>query len=147
MKIAIINGPNLNLLGNRETNIYGDQSFDEFFLELQELFAGHELKYFQSNVEGELVNTIQRHGFYKESDAIVLNAGGYSHTSVAIADAVKATACPVISVHISNIYAREKERHIDLLAGYSTGQIVGLGLVGYRLAIEYALSQNAKGLI
>lgn len=135
-KIGIINGPNLNLLGKREPDIYGDKSFEDFFSELKTQFEGKvELYYFQSNIEGELINKIQEWGF--DLDGIILNAGGYSHTSIAIADAVKAIKTPVIGVHISNIYNREIARHNDLLLGACLGNISGLGLEGYKLALGY----------
>jgi len=137
VRIAIVNGPNLNLLGTREPSVYGSRSYDDYFQELKGLFDVHELIYFQSNVEGELINFLQDF----QGDGIVLNAGGYSHTSVAIADCIKAIATPVISVHISNIYAREAVRHHDLLAAYSLGQICGLGLMGYELGIRCLLNQ------
>lgn len=138
MRIAIINGPNLNLLGKRETDIYGNRSFDAYFKELQQLFPGHELTYFQSNVEGELVNELQRVGF--DYEGIVLNPGAYTHTSVAIGDAVAAIKAPVIEVHISNVHAREEFRKLSHISAKARGTIAGLGLKGYQLAIE-ALTQ------
>ena len=135
VRIAIVNGPNLNLLGTREPSVYGNRSFEDYLQELREAFSGVELVYFQSNIEGELIDFLQQFS----GEGIVLNAGGYSHTSVAIADCVKAISVPVISVHISNIYAREEIRHHDLLAAYSLGQISGLGLVGYELAVRRLL--------
>ncbi len=135
MKIAIINGPNLNLLGKREPGIYGSQSFEEFFEQLKELFVGVELSYFQSNVEGELINELHRIGF--EADGVVMNPGGYTHTSVAIADAVAAITAPVIEVHISNIYAREEFRKQSIVSSKCKGSISGLGLKSYELAIKY----------
>src|SRR6476659_4808935 len=111
MKIAIINGPNLNLLGKRETDIYGNQSFDSYLLELQSKYPGVELSYYQSNVEGELINEIQKFGF--AYDGIILNPGGYTHTSVALGDAIAAIKCPVVEVHISNIHAREDFRRLS----------------------------------
>jgi len=137
MKITIINGANLNLLGERETEIYGNISFEEYFEELKQRFPDVQLAYFQSNIEGEIVNFIQQAG--KDSDGISINAGGYSHTSVVIADAVKASKKNCIEVHISNIFAREKERHISLMSKYVSGSIIGLGLDGYRLAIEHLI--------
>ena len=134
MKIIIINGPNLNLLGKREKSIYGEKSFEEYFIELKKKYASIEMEYFQSNVEGELINKIHEVGF--TYNAIVLNAGGYTHTSVAIADAIAAIKIPVVEVHISNIYAREEYRHISLTAGKCKGLISGFGLDSYRLAIE-----------
>ncbi|MFM9944728.1 MAG: type II 3-dehydroquinate dehydratase [Bacteroidia bacterium] len=139
-KIGIINGPNLNLLGKREPEIYGDKSFEEFFDELKSQFKEKtELVYFQSNIEGELINKIQEWGF--ELDGILLNAGGYSHTSIAIADAVKSIKTPVIGIHISNIYNRETPRHSDLLLGACKGNISGLGLGGYELGVRYLLEK------
>ena len=132
VRIAIVNGPNLNLLGTRELSVYGNRSFEDYLLELRAAFPELELVYFQSNIEGELIDFLQQFS----GEGIVLNAGGYSHTSVAIADCVKAISVPVISVHISNIYAREEIRHHDLLAAYSLGQISGLGLMGYELAVR-----------
>jgi len=135
VRIAIVNGPNLNLLGTREPSVYGHRSFEDYLQELRESFSEVELVYFQSNIEGELIDFLQQFS----GEGIVLNAGGYSHTSVAIADCVKAISVPVISVHISNIYAREEVRHHDLLAAYSLGQISGLGLTGYELAVRRLL--------
>src|SRR6185436_6677308 len=134
MKILIINGPNLNLLGKREKDIYGEQSFDTFFNELKELFPVTELEYYQSNVEGEIINKLHEEGF--SVDGIILNAGGYTHTSVAIADAVSAIKTPVIEVHISNIHAREEYRHQSLIAKNCKGVITGFGMDSYRLAVE-----------
>lgn len=135
MKIAIINGPNLNLLGKRETNIYGNQSFDTYLEELKSKFPGISFHYFQSNVEGELINEIQRLGF--DYDGIVLNPGGYTHTSVALGDAIAAIKTPVIEVHISNVHAREEFRKLSHVSGKSVGSIFGLGLKGYELAIKW----------
>lgn len=134
LKIAIINGPNLNLLGTREKNIYGDQSFDAFLEELKKHFPSVELSYFQSNVEGELINQLHAVGF--SHDGIILNAGAYTHTSVAIADAVAAINTPVVEVHISNIFAREDYRHVSYLGKHCKGSISGFGLKGYAMAIE-----------
>lgn len=139
MKIAIINGPNLNLLGKREPGIYGSDSFETFFEQLKKKRNGVELSYYQSNVEGELINELHRVGF--EVDGIVLNPGGYTHTSVAIADAVAAITAPVIEVHISNIYAREEFRKKSLVSTKCKGCISGLGLKGYELAIKYFVEQ------
>ena len=141
MKIAIINGPNLNLLGKRETEIYGNQSFDTYFTELQIKFPQAALTYFQSNVEGELINEIQRIGF--DHDGIILNPGGYTHTSVALGDAIAAIKTPVIEVHISNVHAREEFRRLSHVSGKSVGSIVGLGLKGYELAIQYFINQTS----
>lgn len=138
MKIAIINGPNLNLLGRREPGIYGNQSFDDFFEELKASYPQVSFNYYQSNVEGELINELQRVGF--DFDGIVLNPGGYTHTSVAIGDAIAAIKTPVIEVHISNVHAREEFRKISHVSGKSAGSIIGLGLKGYILAVEYFLS-------
>lgn len=135
LKIAIINGPNLNLLGEREPDIYGNNSFEDYFQKLNNLFSDVELTYYQSNVEGELVNYIQQ--ARNTVDAMVLNAAAYTHTSVAIADAVAAIKTPVIEVHISNIFAREEYRHHSLTAPHCVGSITGLGLKGYELAIQF----------
>lgn len=139
MKIAIINGPNLNLLGKRETDIYGNMSFEQFLTILKKKYANIEISYFQSNVEGELVNELQRVGF--DHDGIVLNPGGYTHTSVAIGDAIAAVKAPVVEVHISNVHAREDFRKLSHVSGKAAGSIFGLGLKGYELAIEYLLSR------
>lgn len=141
MQITIINGPNLNLLGKRETDIYGNESFESFLPKLQELFPVIKLEYFQSNIEGELINAIQQHGF--TAHGIVLNPGGYSHTSVAIGDAVAAVPAKVIEVHISNIFAREEFRKFSHISAESAGVISGLGLKGYELAIKYLLDLAA----
>lgn len=139
MKIAIINGPNLNLLGKRETDIYGNQSFDSYLLELQSKYPGVELNYYQSNVEGELINEIQKVGF--AYDGIILNPGGYTHTSVALGDAIAAIKCPVIEVHISNVHAREDFRKLSHVSGKSVGSIFGLGLKGYELALQWFVNR------
>ncbi|HET6996581.1 MAG TPA: type II 3-dehydroquinate dehydratase [Chitinophagaceae bacterium] len=142
-KIAIINGPNLNLLGKRETDIYGDLSFDKFFKQLQDKYPKVKLSFHQSNIEGELVDAIQKVGF--DHDGIVLNPGGYTHTSVAIGDAIAAVPAPVVEVHISNVHAREDFRKFSHVSGKATGSIFGLGLKGYELAIEYLVSaKNEK---
>ena len=140
MKIAIINGPNLNLLGKRETDIYGNKPFDVFLNELQHKYPHIHLYYFQSNVEGELINELQKIGF--GYDGIILNPGGYTHTSVAIGDAIAAIKTPVIEVHISNVHAREDFRKLSHVSGKSAGSIIGLGMKGYVLAVEYLISQN-----
>ena len=140
MNIAIINGPNLNLLGKREPDIYGNMSFEKFFEELQSQFDSVIFHYYQSNVEGELINEIQRVGF--EYDGIVLNPGGYTHTSVALGDAIAAIKTPVIEVHISNVHAREEFRKISHVSAKCKGTISGLGLKGYELAVRW-LSDNA----
>lgn len=132
MKIVVVNGPNLNLLGSREPQIYGHRGWDEFFTTLEQEFPD-EISYFQSNVEGELINFIQQFN----GDGIVLNAGGYTHTSVAIRDCISAISVPVIEVHISNVAARESFRHESLLTPVCKGLIMGLGLDGYRLAINF----------
>jgi len=134
MKIQIINGPNLNLLGKREKEIYGDVDFDEFLKLLKEHFEDIDLEYYQSNVEGEIINKIQEVGF--DFDGIILNAGGYTHTSVAIADAIAAVISPVVEVHISNVFAREEFRHTTIIGPVCKGSISGFGLDSYRLAIE-----------
>lgn len=139
MKIAIINGPNLNLLGKREPGIYGSTSFEEFLAALKKKYATIDISYFQSNVEGELVNELQRVGF--DYDGIVLNAGAYTHTSIAIGDAVAAIKTPVIEVHISNVHAREDFRKFSYLSAKVVGSIVGLGLKGYDLAIDWLASR------
>mgnify|MGYP001497402981 FL=1 len=133
-KIIVINGPNLNLLGKREPETYGDKSFDSYFKELEVEFPFLELTSFQSNVEGEIINKIQETGF--SLDGIVLNAGGYTHTSVAIADAIAAIKTPVIEVHISNVYSREEYRHQSLMAKNCKGVIAGFGLDSYKMAIN-----------
>lgn len=135
MKIAIINGPNLNLLGKREVDIYGGESFGDYLEKLQGKYAHIQISFFQSNVEGELINEIQRVGF--SYDGIILNPGGYTHTSVAIGDAVAAITTPVIEVHISNIFGREDFRKLSHVSGKAKGIISGLGLTGYELALEW----------
>lgn len=134
MNILILNGPNLNLLGKREPGIYGNQSFELLFDKLKSQYPALSLHYFQSNIEGELINKIHEVGF--SFDGIVFNAGGYTHTSVALRDAISAVPTPVIEVHISNIHARESFRHTSMIAPVCKGSIVGLGLYGYKLAIE-----------
>lgn len=134
MKLIIINGPNLNLLGVREPSVYGNQSFAAYLETLKKKFPAAQIDYFQSNVEGEIINKLHEVGF--TLDGVILNAGGYTHTSVAIADAISAIKTPVIEVHISNIYAREEFRHTSLIAGKCKGSISGFGLDSYRLAIE-----------
>lgn len=140
MKIAIINGPNLNLLGKRETDIYGNMNFDEYFASLQKLFPQVQLTYFQSNIEGELIDEIQKVGF--SYDGIVLNPGGYTHTSVALGDAIAAVKTPVVEVHISNVHAREEFRKLSHVSGKSAGSIIGLGLKGYELAIQWLIGKS-----
>lgn len=140
MKIQIINGPNLNLLGRRETSIYGNQSFEDFFIQLRERFSGAELHYYQSNVEGELVNKLHETGF--DFTGIVLNAGAYTHTSIAIHDAIAGIKTPVIEVHISNVYGREEYRHKSLITSKCVGLLTGFGLEGYAMAISYLLERK-----
>ena len=137
MTIVIINGPNLNLLGKREPGIYGSQSFEDYFKTLQQQYPQVSFQYYQSNVEGELINELQRVGF--EADGIILNPGGYTHTSVAIGDAIAAIKTPVVEVHISNVHAREDFRKLSHVSGKSAGSIIGLGLKGYELAVQYFL--------
>lgn len=134
MKIQIINGPNLNLLGLREPTIYGNEGFDIYISQLREMYSIVEISYYQSNVEGELINKLHEVGF--TYDGIIINAGGYTHTSVAIADAIVAIKTPVIEVHVSNIYAREEYRHVSLTGKNCKGVLTGFGLDGYRLALE-----------
>ena len=134
MKIQIINGPNLNLLGVREKSIYGNSSFDTYLKELRKRYPAIEIEYYQSNVEGELINKLHEIGF--SFDGVVLNAGAYTHTSVAIADAIAAINTPVIEVHVSNVYKREEFRHHSMLAASCRGVIAGFGLDSYRLGIE-----------
>ena len=137
MKIIIINGPNLNLLGRREPEIYGAHSFDDYFKELQNKFSDVDLSYFQSNIEGEIIDKLHEVGF--SYDGVILNAAAYTHTSVGIGDAVKAIETPVVEVHISNVHAREEFRHYSYIAANAKGVIVGFGLKSYDLAIESLL--------
>ena len=139
MKIAIINGPNLNLLGKRETDVYGSKSFEQYLGELRSLFPSVTFDYFQSNIEGELVDRLQELGY--SCDGIVLNPAAYTHTSVAIGDAVAAIKAPVVEVHISNVHAREEFRKLSHVSGKSAGSIIGLGLKGYELALQYLLNK------
>jgi len=139
MKIQIINGPNLNLLGTREPGIYGSRTFEQYFIELKAKYTDIELDYFQSNVEGELINKLHEVGF--DFDGIILNGGGYTHTSVAIADAIASIKTAVIEVHVSNIYAREEFRHVSLTGKNCKGVLTGFGLDGYRMAIESFLAE------
>jgi len=134
MKLQIINGPNLNLLGKREKNIYGDQSFDDYFKKLKIKFSNLELHYFQSNIEGELIEKIHEVGF--DFDGIIINAAAYTHTSVGIGDAIRSISSPTIEVHISNTYSREDFRHKSYLSAHVSGVIIGFGLKSYDLAIE-----------
>lgn len=135
MKIAIINGPNLNLLGTREPTVYGSQTFEQYFETLKQQFYAVEFNYYQSNVEGELINELQRVGF--TYNGIIINPGGYTHTSVAIGDAIASITTPVIEVHISNVHAREDFRKISHVSAKAKGTICGLGLKGYALAVQY----------
>jgi 3-dehydroquinate dehydratase-2 len=134
MKLLIINGPNLNLLGSRETDVYGSQPFERYLKKLRKHYHEIAIEYFQSNVEGEIINALQKAGFLY--DGIIINAGGYTHTSVAIADAVKAIKTPVVEVHISNTFAREPFRHTSFLGAVVKGSIIGFGMESYRLAVE-----------
>ena len=136
-KIAVINGPNLNLLGVREKSIYGDTSFDSYFAGLKSRFENVELTYFQSNCEGSIIDEIHRVGF--DVDGIVLNAGAYTHYSIAIADAIRAVKAPVVEVHISNVHRREEYRHVSMIAPACRGVIAGFGLKSYDLAVEALL--------
>ncbi|MFO8129305.1 MAG: type II 3-dehydroquinate dehydratase [Bacteroidales bacterium] len=134
MKILIINGPNLNFTGKRETTVYGTVSFEEYLKKLQQRYAKARIDYFQSNIEGEIIDALQKAGFLY--DGIILNAGGYTHSSVSIGDAVKLIDPPVVEVHISNIYGRESYRHTSLIAPHARGVVIGFGLSAYRLALE-----------
>jgi 3-dehydroquinate dehydratase-2 len=134
MKIIIINGPNLNLLGKREPEIYGSQTFEDFLKTLQSEFKNVEIDYFQSNIEGEIINKIQETGF--SYDGIILNAGAYTHTSIGIGDAIKAVTTPVVEVHISNTFSRETFRHQSYISPVAKGVIIGFGLDSYRLAVK-----------
>lgn len=135
MKVIIINGPNLNLLGTREKSIYGNESFEDYFEGLKDAFSDMTLEYYQSNVEGELINKLHEVGF--SYDGIVFNGGGYTHTSVAISDAIAAIQTPVVEVHISNIHAREEFRHLSLITKECAGLLTGFGLKGYDMALGY----------
>ena len=137
MKIQIINGPNINLLGKREPSIYGSQSFEDYLLELKKVYPQVEFDYYQSNVEGEMINKIHQVGF--DYDGIVLNAGAYTHTSIALQDAIRAVKTPVVEVHISNVHAREEVRHKSMISCACVGVICGFGLHSYRLAVEALL--------
>ena len=143
MKIAIINGPNLNLLGKRETNIYGNVPFEVFLEQLKLVFPSVAFHYYQSNVEGELINELQRIGF--DYNGIVLNPGGYTHTSVALGDAIASIKTPVIEVHISNVHAREEFRKLSHVSGKAAGSIFGLGLKGYELAVKWFVDKTSEG--
>jgi len=135
-KILIINGPNLNLLGRREPSIYGNTSMEDYLVELRDLFLDVDIDYFQSNIEGEIINAIQDAGFDGTYEGVVLNAGAYTHTSLAIADAIAAIGTPVVEVHISNVHAREEIRHKSLISPVCKGVIAGFGMDSYRLAVE-----------
>lgn len=135
MKIQIINGPNLNLLGTREPGIYGSSSFDQYLPQLQARYPDVEIAYYQSNIEGELINKMQEVGF--SCDGIVLNAGAYTHTSIALHDCIRSLKCPVIEVHISNVHQREAFRHHSFISSACKGVICGFGLDSYRLAVDY----------
>ena len=139
MKILIINGPNLNLLGTREPTVYGNQTFEGYLTTLKAKFPSVQFDYFQSNVEGELINAL--HKADKNVDGIILNAGAYTHTSIAIADAVAGISVPVVEVHISNIFAREDYRHVSYLGKHCKGSVSGFGLMSYDLALQYFISQ------
>ena len=141
MKIQIVNGPNLNLLGKRETSIYGNKSFEDFFDDLKKRFPDVTLHYYQSNVEGEIINKLHETGF--DFGGIILNAGAYTHTSVAIHDAIAGIKTPVIEVHISNVYGREEFRHKSLITSKCVGLLTGFGLEGYAMAISYLINKKA----
>ena len=134
MRIQIINGPNINLLGKREPSIYGSVTFEDYLAELRKAYKDIEINYFQSNIEGERIDCIQQAGF--EADGIILNAGAYTHTSIALQDAIRAVTAPVIEVHISNVHSREDFRHVSMIACACKGVICGFGLNSYRLALE-----------
>ncbi|MCD6010995.1 MAG: aroQ [Flavipsychrobacter sp.] len=140
LQLAIINGPNLNLLGMREPHIYGSQSFDQYFEALKKRFTSVSLEYYQSNVEGELINHL--HGCMGKVQGIILNAGAYTHTSIAIADAIAAISIPVVEVHISNVLAREDYRKTSFIAPKCVGSISGLGMNGYALAVQHFIDAN-----
>ncbi len=140
MKIQIINGPNLNLLGKREPGIYGKSSFDSYLPELQKRFPNVQIDYYQSNIEGEMINKLQEVGF--DYDGIVLNAGAYTHTSIALQDAIRSLTAPVIEVHISNVHKREEFRHKSMISCACRGVICGFGLDSYRLAIDAIINQE-----
>tara|TARA_Y100001970_G_scaffold183446_1_gene223131 strand:- start:4093 stop:4518 length:426 start_codon:yes stop_codon:yes gene_type:complete len=140
MRLIIINGPNLNLLGIREKEIYGDQSFEDFYQSLKEKYKNVSIEYFQSNHEGELIEKIQEIGF--KYDGIIINGGGFTHTSIALRDAISSIKCPAVEVHISNILSREEFRKKSYLSDVCQGIISGLGLSGYEYGIQYFISQN-----
>lgn len=134
MRIQIINGPNINLLGKREPSIYGSVTFEDYLIGLREMYKEIEINYFQSNIEGEMIDCIQRTGF--DVDGIILNAGAYTHTSIALQDAIRSVTAPVVEVHISNVHSREAFRHVSMIACACKGVICGFGLDSYRLALE-----------
>lgn len=134
MNILIINGPNLNLLGKREKSVYGESSFEDYLELLRKHYLDHIIHYFQSNIEGELIDQIHKYGF--DIDGIILNAGAYTHTSIALSDAIRAIPAPVVEVHISNIHNRESYRHVSMIAAACKGSVIGFGLDSYRLAVE-----------
>lgn len=134
MNILIINGPNLNLLGKREKSVYGESSFEDYLELLRNHYPDHIIHYFQSNIEGELIDQIHKYGF--DIDGIILNAGAYTHTSIALSDAIRAIPAPVVEVHISNIHNRESYRHVSMIAAACKGSVIGFGLDSYRLAVE-----------
>ena len=142
MKILIINGPNLNLLGQREPGIYGSESMEEYLPVLRKRYPEVDFLYYQSNVEGELINKMQEEGFYGGCDGIVLNAGAYTHTSVALHDCIRSLRCPVIEVHISNVHQREEFRHHSMISAACKGVICGFGLDSYRLAVEALINKG-----
>lgn len=139
MKIQIINGPNINLLGKREPSVYGNVTFEDYLSELRKRYVDIEIHYFQSNIEGEMIDCIQQAGF--EADGIILNAGAYTHTSIALQDAIRAVPAPVIEVHISNVHSREPFRHVSMIASACKGVICGFGLNSYRLALEALMNK------
>lgn len=140
--ILVLNGPNLNLLGTRETELYGTRSFDDYLVELRSTFSGHTIDFVQSNIEGELINALQ--GAIGNYSGVVLNAGGFSHTSVAIRDTIAWLSLPVVEVHISNIHAREEFRERSITGAKCVGVITGFGMDGYRLAIDHLLTRGVK---
>lgn len=142
MKIQIINGPNINLLGKREPSIYGAVSFDDYLLQLRAMFPEVEMEYYQSNVEGEMINKLHEVGF--SCDGVILNAGAYTHTSIALQDAIRAITAPVIEVHISNVHSREEFRHKSMISCACMGVICGFGLDSYRLGVEALLTEKNK---
>lgn len=144
-RILIINGPNLNLLGQREPGIYGSEAFEPFLERLRQRYAEVEIDYYQSNIEGELINRMQQCGFTEPVDGIVLNAGAYTHTSVALHDCIRSLRSPVVEVHISNVHQREAFRHHSMISAACRGVICGFGLDSYRLAIEAILEVEDKG--